>query len=331
MSTHFLDGTEEDRPTMAVGLMLTALAMLAVQDALARMAGEHISFWQFQAMRGTGNIVFLFAFLTLAMGGTVRRPKRPWAVLARCGCMVLATLFFFGGIPRVTIVEMAAGLYTYPIFVTMLSALFLGERIGVRRIAAVVIGAAGALLILQPGGEDFEWIKLMPIGAGLAYGCNVILTRRWCRGENAVTMAMAIAGSFVILGTAGCLWLASAPASEAARAAFPYLTHGWRDVALWVIGVTVLCSLINASANVMPTKAYQSAESSWLAPFDYSYLIFATIAGVIFFATWPDGWQVLGMALIAGSGAFTAWRERRLKAELARDLGHDLPPPGTRG
>ncbi len=328
---HFLDGTEEDRPGLAAGLMLTALAMLAAQDTMARMAGEQVSFWQFQAMRASGNVVLLSLFAVFVMGGAPRRPRNFPAVAARCLVMVLATIFFFGGIPHVTIVEMAAGLYTYPIFVTILSGVFLGERIGLRRIGAVVVGAIGAMLILQPGGADFHLVKLMPIGAGLSYACNVIITRRWCRGENAITLALGIALSFVTIGIGGCIWLGLNPAPNSFRETFPFLGHGWREPLLWVVGITLACSVLNATANVILTKAYQSAESSWLAPFDYTYLIFASIAGVVFFATWPGPWQIAGMTLIAGAGVFTAWRERMLKAQLAADLGTELPPPGTRG
>lgn len=329
--THFLDGTTEDRPGIAAGLMLTALMMLALQDSLARLAGEHISFWQFQAVRASGNLAILLLMARTLMGGLPSRPRRPLAVAARVAMMVLATLFFFGGIPKVTIVEMAAGLYTYPIFVTLLSAVFLREKIGIRRLSAVAIGACGAALILQPGTQEFEPAKLMPIGAGFAYACNVIITRRWCRGENAVTMAMSIAGTFVLIGIAGCVVLAHAPATAGMRAAFPYLTHGWRDAAAWIIAITLTCSIFNATANVLLTKAYQSAESSWLAPFDYTYLIFAAIMGFLIFGTVPGPWQGLGMCLIAGSGMFTAWRERTTKARLAAELGTALPPPGTRG
>ncbi|MEM6622682.1 MAG: DMT family transporter [Pseudomonadota bacterium] len=329
--THFLDGTTEDRPGLAAGLMLTALMMLAVQDSLARLAGLHISFWQFQAMRASGNIVLLTLMALILMGRLPPLPRRPLAVGARVFMMILTTIFFFGGIPEVSIVEMAAGLYTYPIFVTLLSATFLREKIGLRRIAAVAVGATGAMLILQPGAAEFSPIKLMPVAAGFCYAVNVIITRRFCRGENALTMAGAIAVSFVVLGVAGCIVLAYLPVPEDLRQTFPYLTYGWREPMLWIVGITVICSLINASANVALTKAYQSAESSWLAPFDYSYLVFAALAGIVFFGTIPGPYQVAGMCLIAGAGAFTAWRERRLKAALARGLGTEVPPPGNRG
>ncbi len=328
---HFLDGTAEDRPGMAAGLMLAALAMLAVQDSLARMAGEHVSFWQFQAMRASGNVVLLGAIAIVFLGRLPPLPRRPVAVACRVCLMVLATLFFFGGIPEVTIVEMAAGLYTYPIWVTLLSAIFLRERIGVRRLSAVAVGATGALMILQPGGSEFSLIKLMPVLAGLSYAGNVIVTRRYCRGENALTMAASIALAFVVIGTAGCLVLGQIPVAPELKEAFPYLTHGWRDPAVWIVAVTLACSVLNATANVGLTKAYQSAESSWLAPFDYAYLVFAAVAGVVFFGTLPGPWQIGGMILIAGAGAFTAWRERRLKAALAKGLGTEVPPPGNRG
>jgi len=191
--THFLDGTAEDHPGLAAGLMLAALMMLAMQDGLARLAGEHVSFWQFQAMRATGNAVLLIAAALALIGRLPPPPRRPLAVAARVSLIVLATFFFFGGIPEVTIVEMAAGLYTYPIFVTVLSALFLRERIGIRRVAAVGTGALGAMLILQPGGENFSLVKLMPVMAGLSYAGNVIVTRRFCRNENALTMTAALA------------------------------------------------------------------------------------------------------------------------------------------
>ena len=64
-------------------------------------------------------------------------------------------------------------------------------------------------------------------------------------------------------------------------------------------------------ANLGLTVAYQNAESSWLAPIDYGYLLFATLWGLILFGDFPNGWTLLGMALIAGAGALTAWRERR--------------------
>ena len=307
---HFLDGTDRDSPALAGTLMLTALAMLAVQDSLVRLAGMEVSFWQFQAIRATSNFVLLCLTALIVWRSLPPWPKRPWAVVLRSVMMIAATVFFFGAIPAVTTVEMAAGLYTYPIFVTILSASVLGEPVGWRRTSAVVVGALGAMLILQPFEADFEMIKLMPIGAGLCYAVNVILVRRWCRGESAVTLASAVAISFMVIGTVGTILLTLFPTSEEARSTIPYLAHGWREMGLVLLVITLICSVLNATSNVLLTKAYQSAEVSWLAPIDYSYLIFATIAGLVFFGDFPGPFQIMGMVLIAAAGIFTAWRER---------------------
>ena len=311
---HFLDGTDRDSPALAGSLMLTALAILAVQDSLVRLAGMELSFWQFQAIRATSNFILLCGTALLVWRTLPPWPKTPWAVALRSAMMILATIFFFGAIPKVTTVEMAAGMYTYPIFVTILSATVLGEPVGWRRVLAVVIGAVGAVLILQPFQAEFEAIKLMPIGCGFCYAINVILTRRWCRGESAITLAAAVAISFMVIGTVGTTVLTLFPTSDEARETIPYLAYGWRDLTLVLLGITLICSVLNATANVLLTKSYQSAESSWLAPIDYSYLIFASIAGLVFFGDFPGPFQILGMILIAAAGIFMAWRERVRKA-----------------
>ncbi|MEM9736084.1 MAG: DMT family transporter, partial [Pseudomonadota bacterium] len=160
-----LSGTEIDRPAMAAGLMLFALFTLGLQDALVRLASDGTSIWLFQLLRSTGNMVLILVVIVWLMGVRLVRPVRLWAVAARAACLVTAMVFFFGGVAHLTLAEMAAGLYTFPIFVTVLSAMVLGERVGWRRVLAVGVGATGAALILQPGSADFSAIKLLPVVA----------------------------------------------------------------------------------------------------------------------------------------------------------------------
>ncbi len=75
----------------------------------------------------------------------------------------------------------------------------------------------------------------------------------------------------------------------------------------------IACSCLNLTANIGLTRAYQSAESSWLAPFDYSYLVFATFWGMVMWGEIPDIQSFIGMSIIAAAGSYVAWRERREK------------------
>jgi drug/metabolite transporter (DMT)-like permease len=316
------DGGTADRPGRAAALMLGALMVLAFQDSIVRLAGADTSLWQFQFLRSSGNLLLLLILARVIWGTPPKRPKRIWALTLRSLLLLAATMLFFGGVPQLTMAEMGAGLYTFPIFVTILSAIVLRERVGLWRIGAVLAGAAGALLILQPASAGFHWLKLMPVGAGLCYAGVVITTRRYCRQESPVTLAFGVAISYVAAGAVGLAVLALFPASAETEAALPYLARGWVPLGLGILLLAGLCSVLNVAANLGLTMAYQSAESSWLAPFDYCYLIFVTIWGLVIFGDFPQPLMLAGMGLIAGSGALTAWRERR--------NSRILPPPAAR-
>ena len=128
----------------------------------------------------------------------------------------------------------------------------------------------------------------MPVAAGLSYAATVLTTRKLCREENPATLALGVSVGFLILGAAGLLGT-SFTADSGLAEAWPYLFTSWHDLSLAVIGIVVACSTLNLTSNIALAKAYQSAESSWLAPFDYSYLIFATFWGFVMWGDLPDG------------------------------------------
>jgi drug/metabolite transporter (DMT)-like permease len=150
----------------------------------------------------------------------------------------------------------------------------------------------------------------MPVAAALCYAGMVLTTRKLCRGESPVTLAYGVAVAFLIVGSLGVATFSTFEYGPGIRD-WPFLFTGWHVVELWVVGLIAAVSLLNVTANLGLAKAYQSAEASWLAPFDYSYLIFATFWGFVFWRHVPDGFTILGMAMIAGAGGFVAWRERR--------------------
>ena len=116
---------------------------------------------------------------------------------------------------------------------------------------------------------------------------------------------------FFLSGLAGIMILCIAPLSTDLQTAMPFVAIGWPAIGLSVVGFTALCSVLNLFGNLGLTRAYQTADSSWLAPLDFSYLLFAAIWGKVIFDSWPtaNGW--LGTLLITSAGMITAWREHR--------------------
>ena len=95
----------------------------------------------------------------------------------------------------------------------------------------------------------------------------------------------------------------------------PFVAIGWPELTLVVLGFAIFCSVLNLSGNICLARAYQTADSSWLAPIDFTYLLFAAFWGRVFFNTWPTQKALMGMILIAIAGMVTAWREQRRRKD----------------
>ncbi|OED43196.1 hypothetical protein AB833_04285 [Chromatiales bacterium (ex Bugula neritina AB1)] len=299
-----------DQPALAVSLILGALLMLGLQDALSKYLSAYISIWQFQTLRCLVNLCVLLVIVWWLAEPALLKPERVSRVVLRALLQVSATFLFIGSAPLLTLTEMAGGLYTFPLFVAVITSLLPGEHVGPRRWIAIISGFAGTLLILQPGTESFRLASLMPVGAGLFYALFILCTRRLCRNESPIAMVLATNLCLLLVGSCGLLVLTFFPVPPSVRVLNPYMYSAWQPLFWWVAGITVLCGLLNSLANLGLGRAYQSADSSLLAPFDYSYLIFAAIWGYLFWRDIPQITEVIGILMIAGAGLFVAWRER---------------------
>ncbi|MGI9404832.1 MAG: hypothetical protein ACR2O4_00550, partial [Hyphomicrobiaceae bacterium] len=121
-----LDGTSVDRPALAAGLMVFSLSLLGLQDALVKLTSDAVSIWQFQMIRSALNLILLFLLAQVIWGRRQPRPKRLWAVFLRSFFLVVTMILFFGGVPFLSLAEIAAGLYVYPLYIALLSTLILG-------------------------------------------------------------------------------------------------------------------------------------------------------------------------------------------------------------
>ena len=219
----------------------------------------------------------------LQMGAGLRLllPRRFGPVYLRAVLMTVCMFCFFAGAPFLTLSQMAAGLYLYPLFITILAGPVLGERVGPWRIGALVLGACGAVLILAPWQDGFSPMQILPMMAGFFFALNVMLLRSVCRHENTLGMAFAVALMFLASGIAGSAGLDLLPVNEELRQSLPYVAIGWPSLTLTVFAFGMVTSVLNLTGTLLMSRAYQTAESSWLAPVDFSYLLMAAIWGKV--------------------------------------------------
>ncbi len=268
------------------------------------------SFWQFQTLRSLGNLGFVVMLALLSGGIGLVIPLNWRAVYLRAGLLSICTFLFFSGAPYLTLAQMAAGLYTYPLFVSLLAAPVLGEAVGPWRIFALLIGAVGATFILSPWDAGFSSVQVLPIMAGFFYATNILTIRKACRNESPLALACATGITFFVIGILGSTLLTLFPLSTELRTSMPFVAIGWPELTLLVAGFALFVSVLNLTGNICMSRAYQTADASWLAPMDFSYLVFAALWSRMMFDQWPTGQAIIGMSLIGTAGVITAWRER---------------------
>jgi drug/metabolite transporter (DMT)-like permease len=186
--------------------------------------------------------------------------------------------------------------FTGPLLVVALAVPLLGERVGVRRWMAVLVGFVGALVIIRPGADSMDWATLLILASAFFYALYQILTRRAADYDD-----FRVSAVYTIL-----------IALVVSSVAVPFYWEtpiGWLD---WLVfgGLGILGGL----GHLFVIKAYEHAPASVIGPFDYGQLIGATVIGYLVFAEFPDLWTWAGAAIIIVSGIYIARREARAKA-----------------
>ena len=287
-------------------LFLAAFAVMPAMDSIAKHLSDHLSLVQVTWGRYFFHFLFLAPAVLYRYGLQALKPERFVLQVFRGGFLLAATLFFFGAIAVMPLADALAIAFVSPFLVTIMSPFFLGEKIGLFRISAVLIGLIGTLIIIRPGEGAISNGALMALGTGTMYAFYSISTRKLAgTAPPIVTLTFtALLGSVVMSLAVPFYWSPVTP----------------MDI-LWMIGM----GFTGALAHYFFIKAYDYAEASFLAPFAYSEIVSATLFGLIVFGDFPDGWTWIGTIIVIASGVFISLRER-YRARRHQGTTSDTPP-----
>lgn len=295
-----------DRTLAAAGLILTYAAIIGFTDNFVRIIAQDAGLWQFHATRSVLALALLVAVAPAV--GLVLRAKNLRAVALRSAIHGSAMVIYFGALAFLPVAMVAAGLFTAPIFVLLISRFAFGHRIGPVRIAAVGLGFAGVLLVLGPEAlGSASPAALMPIAAGALYALGNIATRQWCEGERAEVL---LAGFFAALGIFGALGMAvltlvPLPVPEGAEG---FVLRGpvWPPAAFWI------WTLVQAAGSLLGVglmiRGYQLTDAGRAGVIEYAILPASAFWGWVIWDEVLTGWAWAGLALIALAGTMIALR-----------------------
>ena len=235
--------------------------------------------------------------------GVLRTQHLPFQLL-RGVLLLTSSLLAFLSLRYMPVGEFTAIVMMAPLAVTLLAATVLKEHVSPMRWTLVAGGFAGVLVIIRPGGDNFTWAMLLPLGLVVSNAWFQVLTSRMARTEDPVTMHLYTG------------WVGTALATLALPSVWTHLRDPWLWAGLCFMG------LMGTVGHFLLILAYRNAPAASLTPYLYSQIAFAMLGGWIAFSHVPDGWSIVGMVLIAACGAGSAWltvREaRRAKMRTAK-------------
>jgi drug/metabolite transporter (DMT)-like permease len=279
-----------DRVGLGIASITTAVFLFTIADATAKWLGQDYAPAQIVFLRYLFGILPAVLIVWRSGGIEVLRTRRPFAHGLRAMLIFGALFSFFTGLSHLPLAEAVAIAFTAPLFVTALSFPVLGERVGPRRWAAVIVGFLGALVMVRPGSEAFRVEALFILTSALFFALGMLLTRRMAPTETSAAML-----TYTTLG-AGLVCL-------------PLMPFVWRPPADGDVWLFLLIALVGSSAAYLVITAYRHAPAAVVAPFDYTGLIWAALFGWVLWQEAPEPVVWLGAAIVALSGAYVAHRE----------------------
>ena len=284
-----------------LGILLVASSglVLSSMDTIAKLLSGTLPVIEIVWARYFFHTVVMTAYLGATTGTGFLRSDRPVLQVVRGAMLLIGTVLMYFALSKVPLAEVTAVQFSSPVMVTVLSVLFLGERIGVPRIVAVLAGFGGVLLITRPGFAGTDPYLFLPLGAAAVFSIYFLLTRTLSGPKDAASTLFntTAVGAFVLTAVVPFVWVAP-------------------DVGECVLMVAI--GTLGAVGHFCIVKGFSFASASTLSPFLYSQVLFASLYSVFLIGD-PLRWNmVVGALILVASGLFIWWRENR-KRPLARD------------
>ena len=287
---------KENNIVLGIIFMTFAMLCLSVNDVLVKGLSKAYPIWEvifFRALSG----VIISVVLIIFFGWKTLKTEKPLGHLTRAFSAVACVVFYFFGLKYLMLSENVAIVHSAPILATLLAAPFLGEKLGLHRIAAVALGFLGVLVIVKPGSDLFMFESLFPLAAAFFMAVSYLATRFLMSTESSV--AIIFYYSLALLITS----LIFFPNHFVIPSLFNLIP---------LMGLGVMGSL----GHYFMAQAAKSAEVVVITPFEYTSFIFLGVMGYVFYNEVPGASVFIGMLLIVLSGIYIVYREQQKKKNI---------------
>ena len=275
----------------AISYNLLAWAILPFMDTIAKYLSSELSFFQITWARYFFTVLFTLPFMFFFFRKNLTWTTQPKLQIFRGLTLLFANILFFYSISIISMAKALTLAFVAPLITTALSPIFLGEKVGVRRWSAVIIGFVGSLIVIQPGFIEFNLASISALGTGFFYGIYLVITRKLHSSDSPLL-------TLLLTGVVG-----------AVLASF-FVPVVWINPTFNQWSLLALMGIFACLGHLFLILSLKYADASKLAPFGYFEIVTNVILGYYFFGDFPHYWTWLGLAIIVCSGIYISLRER---------------------
>lgn len=291
----------EDKRFLGISMVLFAVLMFTGIDtsakwlALSGMPATEVVFSRYIV-----HFLLVLVFFLPSQGAALFKTNSPKLEIGRAVVLLLSTVLNFVAVKFLALTVTGSIVFAMPLILTALSGPLLGEHVGWRRWMAILVGFAGVLIIIRPGGETFHWAMFLSLGSTAFYAFYNILTRKLAGVDSPYTQQF-----YSALVATICIT--------------PFAFAGWvwpTDLAGWIAFGAM--GMFGAIGHMIITVAHRLAPASTLAPFIYPQILYMSMASWFVFSQPPDIGIFIGAPIVVGSGLYIWLREKQLASKSAK-------------
>ena len=284
---------KSNHPVKGVLFFMTAIFLISLVDTICKLFTKDLHAIQlvWGYFLGINFILWIFFFLKGKKLSNLSSTNRPYLQILRPALLVCSISSLFVGLTYLPIAEATAIGFAAPLFITALSVPILKEKVGIHRWSAVVIGLIGVIIIIRPGGHFWHFASIMPLLGALFFALFQIMTRLLSETEKIHT-------TLFYTGLGGLGW---------SSLIVPLVWIAPSQMHILIFFVT---GTMGALAHLFMISAFDEAEASLLAPYNYTKLLWVTVFGYFVFGEVPSLEMWVGTVVIISAGFYVIYREK---------------------
>jgi drug/metabolite transporter (DMT)-like permease len=279
-----------DHPLAGIGWMLAGVGIFSINDALGKWLVVNYSVGELLLIRSAAALIVMIPFLRNAGVAAFVAAPRPALQVARIVVSAIEVALFFWAVSYLPLADASTFYLATPIYVTVLSAVVLGEKTGWRRGVAVAVGFAGVVLALRPSAASFTLPALIAVSGSLFFAVLLVMTRLL----RSTAQMVLISGQLVSTLVFGAV-------------AVPF---GWAAPSLLDLSLLVLFGVLSVVALACVNHALKLAPASVVVPYQYTMILWSILLGYAVFSDVPDLFTLAGAAIIIAAGLYIFWQEQ---------------------